>query len=208
MKIACVSDLHGYLPNIPECDALLIGGDIVPHHDIDRSFKWLNTSFKPWVSSIAKRSRVIGIAGNHDFIFQKNPELVPDIEWTYLFDSITVVDGISIWGSPWQPIFHNWAFNLDENRLCRKWDLIPKVDILLVHGPPNGYGDYSLYGRVHTGSPGLTKKIKEIKPRFVVAGHIHEGYGLYDIDGHTTVVNASLVNDHYIPTNNIIVIDV
>jgi len=68
MKICCVTDIHGHLPQIPECDLLLIGGDIVPMalHEPPLSAVWLESAFKPWVAEIAKRARVIGISGNHE----------------------------------------------------------------------------------------------------------------------------------------------
>merc|ERR1712224_97174 len=61
----------------------------------------------------------------------------------YLQDSSTEVCGYRIYGSPWQPEFCDWAFNLPRGEECRrKWQQIPsEVDILLTHGPPQGFGD-------------------------------------------------------------------
>ena len=41
-----------------------------------------------------------------------------------------------MYGSPWQPEFNDWAFNLNRGEECReKWDMIPKdTDILITHG--------------------------------------------------------------------------
>jgi Icc-related predicted phosphoesterase len=210
VNICCVSDLHGYLPEVPECDLLLIGGDIVPTtmHDPSLSKVWMETSFKKWLKELAKRMKIVGVSGNHDFIFQNRPKLVPKMDWTYLQDSGTEFKGLKIWGSPWQPYFYDWAFNLYESDLCEKWALIPQnTDILLLHGPPYGYGDFSEYGNVHTGSPGLLARIEEIKPKLVVAGHIHSGYGRYNI-GDTIFINASYVDEKYKPANQPIVIEI
>jgi Icc-related predicted phosphoesterase len=150
---------------------------------------------------------VVGIAGNHDFIFQERPDQVPALSWTYLQDSGTEYRGFRLWGTPWQPYFYDWAFNLYEKDLVEKWRLIPDdTDILLVHGPPHGYGDVSPYSQAHTGSPGLLSRIQDIQPRLVVSGHIHSGYGQYQI-GPTVFVNASYVDEEYKPTHRPIVVD-
>lgn len=207
MRICCVADLHGYLPEIPRCDLLLIAGDICPqwkyHAGIWRW--WLNNDFRRWLEGVG--SPIIGVAGNHDWIFERAPELVPgDLPWTYLQDSGCEIGGLKVWGSPHQPIFHSWAFNLDEPELCERWALIPSnTDVLLLHGPPLGYGDLAPRG-VHTGSPGLLDRIVEIAPRLVVAGHIHAGYGRYKI-GPTAFVNAAHLDERYRPTNPPIVVD-
>lgn len=214
-RICCISDLHGHLPPVPDCDLLLLGGDLCRHHD---DYPWYAKKLKPWVDELAERCKVVAVAGNHDFVFERLPEAVPAMNWSYLQDSGVEWNGLKIWGSPWQPRFYDWAFNLDEPELVKKWALIPDdTDILLLHGPPHGYGDKSHYkwktdddtawpGYEHTGSPGLTKRILEVKPKLAVAGHIHRGYGRYEI-GSTVFVNASLVNEQYTPVNEPIVVE-
>jgi Icc-related predicted phosphoesterase len=197
MKVACVSDIHGHLPSIPDCDLLLIGGDLCPskYNQSD----WLKNNFKPWIDSLSERMKIIGVAGNHDFIFQNNPQDVPNMNWTYLQDSGTEFNNFKIWGSPWQPEFHNWAFNAFESDLKKKWNLIPDdADILVLHGPPYKHGDFSPFGRVHTGSYSLLQKIMEIQPKLVIAGHIHSGYGRYEI-GNSTFLSCSYVDESYNP---------
>jgi Icc-related predicted phosphoesterase len=85
--------------------------------------------------------------------------------------------------------------------LSKKWDLIPEgIDILLLHGPPHGYGDFSPYDHVHTGSPSLLTRIEQIRPKLVVAGHIHNGRGVYHIPDRTVFVNVAYVDEQYRPT--------
>ena len=69
---------------------------------------------------------------------------------TYLEDSAVDVCGYKIYGTPWQPDFCDWAFNLPRGpEIRKKWQAIPHdTDILLVHGPPAGHGDRCRSGRV------------------------------------------------------------
>lgn len=199
MKIACLSDLHGYLPDIPECDLLLLAGDYAPHREKEYQKRFFNEYFAPWLATQSKKREIIGVAGNHDFAFQLYPYVLPPLDWTYLQDYGTEFNGLKIWGSPWQPWFYNWAFNAYEPDLREKWELIPEdTDILLLHGPPHGYGDFTENGWLHTGSPSLTERIAHIKPKLVVCGHIHEGRGSYQL-GETTIVNASYLDKFYQP---------
>lgn len=86
------------------------------------------------------------------------------------------VEGLRIYGSPWQPEYGNWAFNLDRGApLKAKWDLIPEgVDILITHGPPKGFGGQTREGDV--GCDDLLEAVNRVKPLIHVFGHIHEGY--------------------------------
>lgn len=207
MRIYCVSDLHGNLPEIPECDLLLIAGDIVPTtaHKPEASASWLRQEFRRWLEGLPAQD-ILGIAGNHDWIFQLRPDLVPSLPWIYLQDSGIEIDGLKIWGTPWQPVFFDWAFNLPESELKLRWKMIPDdIDILITHGPPYGIGDFSTYGNMHAGSPSLLARIGELQPKLSVFGHIHSGYGQYNIN-ETIAVNASLVNEKYEPVNPVRVI--
>jgi Icc-related predicted phosphoesterase len=202
MRIVAVSDLHGTLPEVPACDLLLIGGDITPVENHDRAFQaaWLGREFRHWLEEVPAR-QVVGVAGNHDFVFQEHPDWVPrDLRWVYLQDSSLEWEGWKIYGTPWQPWFFDWAFNLYEPDLVAVWERIPAgTDILVLHGPPHGYGDAvpRRGGRVeHTGSPSLLRRIEVVKPRLAVYGHIHEGRGAWQ-HGPTTLANVTILDEGY-----------
>lgn len=212
-QICCISDMHGHLPEIPDCDLLLIGGDIVPlvvQNHIDLSRAWLDSSFRGWLEDLFNRGIVtIGVAGNHDFIFERGG-YPKDLLWLYLEDRKVELDGLKIWGTPWQPSFGGWAFNASERELESKWDLIPAdTDIIIVHGPPYLHGDKVFYicdgqgYEENVGSPSLLRKIQEVKPKLVVCGHVHCSYGIYQV-GETTIINASLVNEKHKPVNGVV----
>jgi Icc-related predicted phosphoesterase len=146
------------------------------------------------------------IAGNHDWGFQINTEKVKEIldfysDITYIEDNEVLVGEklVSVYGSPWQPEFYNWAFNLPRNgyELKEKWGNIPNnTDILITHGPAYGYVDKVIGRPENLGCELLTDRIKEIKPKIHVCGHIHTGYG-YTFDGDTHYINAAVLNESY-----------
>jgi hypothetical protein len=50
-----------------------------------------------------------------------------------------IIEGVKIYGSPWLPSYHDWAFNLERGGevLKQKWEQIPNgTDVLITHGPP------------------------------------------------------------------------
>lgn len=205
LSVILTSDLHGYLPEVPECDLLLIAGDICPDGSPQMQADWLYHKFRPWLSS-SKAKEVVAVAGNHDWVFQTHPQLVPKLPWHYLQDQEMEVLGVKIYGTPWQPVFFDWAFNLDEEELVEKWKLIPSdTCILLLHGPPHGYGDRNISGE-HTGSASLTRRIRQIRPQLVICGHIHEARGEYNLDG-IRIINACQLNLRYEPIEELIQID-
>lgn len=110
---------------------------------------------------------------------------------------------IRIYGSPWQPEFCDWAFNLKRGPdSARVWSKIPlDTDVLVTHGPPQGQGDLTEDG-FSCGCEELLAVVEgmETPPRVHVFGHIHEGYGHWT-NGKTLFVNASTCNFDYRPTN-------
>ena len=217
MKLTFISDTHTRHGLIHPQD--LPGGDILIHAgDIMNSGYNRNDilSFGEWFNSIKGYEDKIFIAGNHDRMFQNFPEEVrgylknyPLIE--YLEDEELVLyrdgpngdipeDNIRIYGSPWQPWFYNWAFNLPRKGpgLMSKWEAIPdNIDILITHGPAFGSLD-TVEGRrkESLGCELLAERIKLIKPKIHICGHIHSGYG-YEFKYGTHFFNASVLDEEY-----------
>ena len=202
MKIVATSDLHGFLPEIEPCDLLLIAGDICPvwNHNLEFQLTWLLGTFNTWLKEVPAKKKVI-IWGNHDWIGEAWVEGQVDLEeldCDILQDSSIEHYGVTIYGSPWTKKFFNWAFNLPTDELNIVHGAIPKCDILMIHGPPYGYGDYTKYNKENIGCFRLLTRIEEIQPKLVVFGHNHSGYGQW-MHGNTILANVTHVNDNYKP---------
>jgi hypothetical protein len=149
-------------------------------------------------------------------MFENHPEGVEELlniylDIGYLQDDDFVIYGdgpngdypegnIHIYGSPWQPEFYSWAFNLPKNslQLAAKWEGIPdNTDILITHGPSFGTLD-TVTGRQHDhlGCELLAQRIEVIKPKIHVCGHIHSGYG-YEFKNGTHFFNAAVLDEQY-----------
>jgi len=212
IDITLISDTHNRHGRLGE----LKGGDILIHAGDISNVGYLQdiVDFLKWFAD-QPYSHKIFIAGNHDWGFEhyehKNDilDLLHDFRYdvTFLQDSftevrgiITEVRGIKIYGSPWQPRFFDWAFNLDRNsdELNSKWKMIPDdTDILITHGPAYGFVDKVIGKEVSLGCELLTNHIQNrVKPILHVCGHIHTGHG-YHFDGTTHFINASVLDERY-----------
>ena len=72
LKIVGLSDIHGLLPELPECDVVCCAGDISPldyQSDQTQMLGWFYLVFLPWVESLPCK-KFIMVAGNHDFFLQ------------------------------------------------------------------------------------------------------------------------------------------
>ena len=97
----------------------------------------------------------------------------------YLEDQSLEIEGLNFYGSPWQPDFCNWAFNLPRGQpLADKWAMIPdNTDVLITHGPPHMILDQLENGE-RVGDEDLQQEVtRRVKPGLHVFGHIHSGYG-------------------------------
>lgn len=208
MKAVAISDTHGKHDGLqlPKGDLLIHAGD-VSNIGKEQGVR----DFLKWFADLDFKYKIF-IAGNHDYFFERFPEtyvkeIIPD-NLIYLNDSGTEIEGIKIWGSPIQPWFHNWAFNRWRDAAIDKhWQLIPDdIDILITHGPAHGILDKTSRGEL-VGCEDLLKKIKKVKPKFHIAGHIHEAYGIEQHDA-TTFINASVLNLKYELVNEPIVFEI
>lgn len=203
IKVCCISDTHERHRRVelPECDLLLHAGDLT-FQGSPGSIK----DFNEWCGQILKEGKareIVCIAGNHDFVFQTQPRFARSLitNARYLEDGPTAFEGLKIYGTPWQPWFYDWAFNLKtEEELKQKFNQIPRsTDILLCHTPPLGILDTTYLGRA-CGSSSLLRAVYRVRPKLVVFGHIHESYGLVEREG-IVFVNASSCDMNYQPVN-------
>jgi len=206
MDITFISDTHSHHELMTQD---LSGGPILVHcGDVsNRGRESEVIEFLEWFHSLPYTHKIF-IAGNHDFIFQKTNNIVIPDGIHYLFDSSVIIEGIKFYGTPWQPWFYDWAFNLPVggNALREKWAAIPNnTDIVIVHGPPFGILDTVARGGVHVGCRLLAERLLEIKPNICAFGHIHEAFGTTTVDK-TTYINASMLDLRYEYTNKPMII--
>lgn len=233
MRIIIISDTHGLHKSmehkLPEGDILIHAGDCT-NMGKEREIE----DFVYWFQNIKNFDTKIFIAGNHDFGFEHyngirhsneapwlhhlmDEKKLSKFNVIYLHDSELVIENpefsrpIKFYGSPWQPEFYNWAFNLPRSgtELELKWADIPNdTDVLITHTPPNGIRDF-VRGRRGAESVGcelLRSRMDQLNPTLNVFGHIHGAYGAAQIKD-TLYVNACICDEGYNPTNKPIVVD-
>jgi predicted phosphohydrolase len=208
-RVVCISDTHSQHDEVivPDGDILLHAGDMaargVPHEYKD---------FDEWLGDMPHKHKII-IAGNHDMYLEMiTPDEAEAVfkNATYLQDSEVTVEGLTIWGAPWTPLFNDWYFMFPRGsqRLRERWSLIPKqLDILLTHGPPEGKLDFSDYFHMPQGCGLLRERVMDVQPRYHIFGHMHEEYGFAQGE-HTVFVNCSTCDRDYFPHNPPIVLDI
>lgn len=191
MKLICVSDTHArhHLTEVPDGDILIHAGDITRQGQLEDV-----SAFDEWLGKLPHRHKIV-ICGNHDFCFQNQPAEARAMltNAIYLEDSGCEIEGLTFYGSPWQPWFGGWAFNLPRGKeLADVWAKIPdRLDVLITHGPPEGILDRTNRGDF-VGCRDLLFRVLEVKPRLHVFGHIHEAAGRVETE-HTVFINASTV---------------
>lgn len=212
-RLVCLSDTHNRHENIavPDGDILIHAGDATNRGTMEEII-----FFNEWFTNLPHKHKIF-IAGNHDWLFEKNnlqARKLLDDPIIYLQDSSVEIEKLKIYGSPWQPRFFNWAFNLNRGaEMAEKWKLIPDdIDILITHGPPNGILDEvpRQYFVENTGCEELRRRVGNLavfgKLKLHVFGHIHCGYGTAENFG-VKFINAANCDEAYNPTQLPIIID-
>ncbi|MCC6738926.1 MAG: metallophosphatase domain-containing protein [Planctomycetia bacterium] len=203
-RLVLISDTHNHhaAVKLPAGDVLVHAGDV---SGMGRPAEI--ESFARWLAARPFPHKVV-IAGNHDWLFEREPKVAREIlekhcpGVVYLEDAGAEIRGLRFWGSPWQPEFCHWAFNIERREdLAAKWALIPSgVDVLVTHGPPRGILDRTVGGD-DAGCDALEEAVAtRVKPRVHVFGHIHEAYGALERGG-VAYVNASICDLAYRPVN-------
>lgn len=197
LRIVSISDTHGKHAKVrlPDGDVLIHAGDFMTYGDRLSEI----ASFNHWLSKQPHRHKVV-IAGNHDLLLESDPSLARAqlTAAIYLENSAVEIEGLHIWGSPQQPRFLDWAFNVDRGPAIRQyWNKIPtKTDILITHGPPFGILDKIAPSGEHLGCEELAIAVQRVRPKLHVFGHIHGGRGTCEHDG-TKYLNAAVLDENY-----------
>ncbi len=211
MRIVCISDTHSLHDRIqvPDGDLLIHAGDFSGHGS-ERDVIECNR----FLGSLPHKHKII-TAGNHDFLCEKMPALAQQL-FTHaklLLDQEVTIDGKRIFMSPWTPRYGHWAYMRPREAMKQVWERIPEgIDILVTHGPPATILDTveDWYGGkirpIPMGCSHLLTRVKQVRPKLHVFGHIHEGHGQLVQDG-IHFVNAAICTRHYRPTNPPIVVD-
>lgn len=182
IRIVAIADTHLFTDEleVPPGDVLVHAGDLCRGGTLDELREAL-----AWLAEQPHRHKVL-VAGNHDWAFAREPALARALlgDIRYLEDSEIMLEGVRFYGSPWQPAYNGWAFNLPRGAaLAQKWSRIPPgVDVLITHGPPEGIGDESGIGD-RAGCTELRARVREVQPRLHLFGHIHQDGGMWSESG-------------------------
>jgi Icc-related predicted phosphoesterase len=208
MRIVAISDTHGYHEEltIPDGDVLVCAGDISHGEGTMQQVR----NFNDWFNRQPHKHKIL-VPGNHDFPFQDQAGAAAFAitKAHLLIDAEVVIEGIKFYGSPWQPWFHDWAFNAPKNgNLKDVWAKIPDdTDVLITHGPPKDILDRVDRGGYNVGCEDLAARVLEVVPRAHIFGHIHESHGQLDLYG-IKFRNVSICTLRYDPSNPPTIIDI
>ena len=195
ITVVCISDTHTTQPTLPQGDLLLHAGDL----SNTGSFAEIQAQLT-WLSSQPHKYKII-IAGNHDVLLDRAfldafPNRIretpgaraSDLDFgsvIYLRDDAVTLRfpkqgagrQLTIYGSPTTPQYGTSAFQVPRDRDVWSGTVPTGTDVLLTHGPPWRHLD----GVLRSGNVFLAQEIARARPRLVVFGHIHVGYGQEEV---------------------------
>lgn len=188
MKILAISDIHGDIGLVKKIEKL-IDKEKVDVVILAGDQTWFESSTKNLVGPLTKKRTLI-IPSNHESnktvsMWEAQYENLKNIHKNYhIEDNIGFFgSGTLEWGMKTSklPIYEELKWSHEKIKHLTK-------KILITHEPPAG-SKIELLG--FPGSYGVRKAIDKFKPDFAFCGHIHEGGGLIEKIGKTTVMNVS-----------------
>lgn len=214
MKVACLSDIHGYINQFseifPGIDLVILPGDFCSLDRQDEQEKEFPGITEKLREMFPDAQEFIVVPGNHDYLLDSlskswNPDLAfrkllgADfkvlIDERYIFLNLLTGESLEIYGAPRTDLW--MAFP----RLHGSVDIkrIPLgIDILVTHEAPRWYSldcvkEY--VGRYGTSEPGnelLYERVRIVKPKYHIFGHIHRN--CIKDSGETVFINCSQMN--------------
>ncbi|KAH8833713.1 Metallo-dependent phosphatase-like protein [Flagelloscypha sp. PMI_526] len=203
-RFICLSDSHGSTYPVPGCseDILLHSGDLTnigTLEEFEDVIKWLSElphKFKIIIAGNHDLSLDLGWYSSDDWVeFFADKEQVPvesvrdlvlgqkarDAGIIYLQNErVSITDYARkqwlVYGTPYSVEFGPWAFGYSTVSAPDFVAQYPFSDILLSHGPPKNIFDKTINGET-VGCQALAERLKILRPRLSVFGHIHEDHG-------------------------------
>ena len=186
LKILHLSDTHGVhrrLRNLPEADILVHSGDFTMSGSEAETLDFLERLFE-----LSYRQKVL-VAGSHDACLYSAHLDGLDDHVHYLCGSGVEIEGLKFWGVP---MFMEDCVSGHQEQL---YAAIPDdTDVLVTHTPP--YGILDRDGSILYGSRVLLERVRTIRPRLHLFGHIHKAHGTTS-DVVTVFSNAAIMDEGY-----------
>lgn len=191
MKILFITDLHGHfdaLAKLPAADMLLVGGDFTNFgspEEFQAAMRLVEACFPNFLS----------VAGNLD----------PGEEADHILagaghligTAVQIVNGLRMMGVSGshvcpRPTPYEW----DDEARCAALASLPlsRVDILVTHAPPYGFGADVIPNGMHVGSKYVKRLAELTSPIVHLCGHIHEASGVFAENG-AVLVNPGAFGD-------------
>jgi len=181
----------------------LKGADVLIHcGDFSHGGQEEIMDFLEWLSAQEHEHKIL-IAGNHDIWLEEMSQqegikedfrefIYRTYQVIYLDDDSVTIGNLNFYGLPYSVTFYDWAFMESEEELFKRYQNIPNdTQVLLTHTPVKNILDKTSKGE-HAGSEALRQRVGELeKLRLHCCGHIHESYGVVEID-EVMHVNAAL----------------
>ena len=185
VRITAISDAHTqerFYPFVPPCDLLVFSGDML-FKNVDADGNPSIDKFFEWIKSQTYK-KLVFIAGNHEDPLEKMGAKVARAKYPgYIEDELVNRLGLRIYGSPVsRPYTHGGETEEDDTLGGNKsfqahsFDRVAKipdkdVDVLITHGAPKGICD--TINNTPVGCPVLLRKVRKLRPRLHIFGHVH-----------------------------------